>query len=76
MPRRTLQGKVVSNKCKDTITVKVERKYSHRLYRKTITESKKYTAHDPENRYKEGDVVEIIEHRPISKTKKWHVIYN
>lgn len=74
MPRRVLQGAVVSNKCDKTIIVKVERRVKHPLYKKTIRLTKKYAAHDPENKYNKGDVVKITETRPISKTKKWHVL--
>ena len=75
MPKKILQGTVVSNKTDKTITVKVETRYSHPKYGKTVTGFKKYVAHDPENRFGEGEEVKIIESRPISKTKKWHVIY-
>lgn len=75
MPRRVLQGTVVSDKANKTITVKVERKYKHPLYKKTVRSSKKYAAHDEENRCKTGDLVRIIESRPLSKTKRWQVIY-
>jgi len=75
MPKKILQGIVVSDKAEKTITVKVERRYSHPKYGKTVTVYKKYAVHDPENRHKEGDVVKIIESKPESKTKKWHVIY-
>lgn len=75
MPKKILQGTVVSDKAEKTITVKVERRYSHPKYGKTVTVYKKYAVHDPENRCKEGEVVRIIEAKPESKTKKWHVIY-
>lgn len=75
MPKKILQGVVVSSKAEKTITVKVERRYSHPKYGKTVSVFKKYAAHDPENRYKEGELVRIIESKPESKTKKWHVIY-
>ncbi len=74
MPRRILQGVVVSDKNDKTITVLVERRYTHPLLKKTVRSSKKYRAHDPENRFKVGDVVRIIECAPISKTKRWHVL--
>ncbi|MEK6734521.1 MAG: 30S ribosomal protein S17 [Pseudomonadota bacterium] len=74
MPRKILQGVVVSNKADKTITVKVERRYAHPKYGKTVSVFKKYSVHDPENRYKEGEAVKIIESKPISKTKKWHVV--
>ncbi len=75
MPKKILQGVVTSNKAAQTVTVKIERRYSHPKYGKTVSVFKKYAAHDPENRFVEGDQVKIIESRPISKTKKWHVIY-
>ena len=71
MPKRLLQGKVVSDKGDKSITVLVERKYLHPIYKKTVRSSKKYRAHDEANVYKIGDLVEIQESRPISKTKKW-----
>jgi small subunit ribosomal protein S17 len=75
MPKKVLQGTVVSSKGDKSVTVKVERRYSHPKYGKTVSVFKKYAAHDPENRFSEGEVVQIIESRPISKTKKWHVVY-
>lgn len=74
MPRRILQGVVVSSKNDKTISVRVERRFRHPIYQKTIKRSTKYTAHDPNSSYKEGDQVKIIECRPISKTKKWIVL--
>ena len=74
MPKRVLQGKVVSDKGDKSITVLVERKYLHPIYKKTVRASKKYRAHDENNTYKVGDVVDIQESRPISKTKKWVAI--
>jgi small subunit ribosomal protein S17 len=74
MPKRILSGKVVSDKGEKTITVLVERKYLHPIYKKTVRSSKKYRAHDESNTYKVGDLVEIQESRPISKTKKWVAI--
>ena len=74
MPRRVLQGRVVSDKSEKTITVLVERRVMHPLYKKFITRSKKYHAHDEENRCKIGDLVRIRECRPLSKTKRWEVI--
>lgn len=74
MPKRILQGVVVSNKTDKTVTVKVERKFLHPLYQKTVTEFKKYTAHDEANKCNIGDEVKIQESRPISKTKKWVVL--
>ena len=75
MPKRILQGTVVSDKAEKTVTVKVERREKHPLYTKTIRRSKKYAAHDPENRFKMGDAIKIIEHAPISRSKRWHVVY-
>ena len=75
MPKRILQGVVLSNASDKTVSLLVERKIKHPLYNKTITKSKKYAAHDPENHFKVGDKVKIIESRPISKTKRWHVVY-
>jgi small subunit ribosomal protein S17 len=74
MPRRVLQGVVVSDKCDKTVTVKVERMYKHPVYKKFIKRSKKYAAHDELNQFKSGDVIKIIEGRPISKSKRWSVI--
>lgn len=73
MPKRILQGVVVSDKTDKTVTVKVERKFLHPLYQKTVRTSKKYAAHDETNKYKVGDTVKIEESKPISKTKKWVV---
>jgi len=73
MPRRVLEGSVVSSKADKTITVLVERRFMHPMYKKYIKSSSKYTAHDESNAVKEGDRVSIIECRPISKTKRWTV---
>ena len=70
---RTLVGKVVSDKRAKTITVLVERRVKHELYGKIVGQSRKYHAHDEKGEYKMGDVVEITESRPISKTKSWVV---
>jgi small subunit ribosomal protein S17 len=70
---RTLIGKVVSDKRAKTITVLVERRTAHQLYGKIVAKSSKYHAHDEKGEYKLGDVVEIAESRPISKTKSWVV---
>ncbi len=75
MPKKILQGIVVSDKATKTVTVKVERRYSHPKYGKTVSVFKKYAVHDPESKFKEGDLVRIIESKPESKTKRWHVIY-
>ena len=70
---RTLVGKVVSDKRNKTITVQIERRTKHELYGKIVARSSKYHAHDENGEYKMGDVVEIAETRPISKTKSWVV---
>jgi small subunit ribosomal protein S17 len=70
---RTLVGKVVSDKRAKTVTVLVERRVKHELYGKIVGESRKYHAHDEKGEYHLGDVVEIAEGRPISKTKSWVV---
>ncbi len=70
---RTLVGKVVSDKRSKTITVLIERRTKHELYGKIVAKSSKYHAHDENNEFKNGDVVEISETRPISKTKAWIV---
>ncbi len=74
MPKKVLTGVVVSDKMQKTVTVLVERQFPHPLYGKVIKRSKKYLAHDPEEKYKLGDVVEIIESRPISKRKRFRVL--
>jgi len=71
--KRTLIGKVVSDKRAKTVTVLVERRVKHELYDKIVAKSSKYHAHDEKGEYKMGDVVEIAEGRPISKTKSWVV---
>ena len=71
--KRTLVGKVVSDKMDKTVTVLIERHVKHPLYGKIIMRSNKYHAHDASNQAKAGDVVEIQEGRPISKTKAWTV---
>ena len=73
MPRRVLQGVVVSNKADKTVSVLVESNIMHPVYRKYIKSHKKYAAHDDANVYQVGDKVRIIESRPISKTKSWVV---
>lgn len=74
MPKKVLTGVVVSDKMQKTVAVLVERQFPHPLYGKVIKRSKKYLAHDPEERYKVGDVVEIQESRPISKRKRFRVV--
>ena len=74
MPKRILQGQVVSDNGDKTIVVLVERRFTHPVMKKTIRKTKRYHAHDPDNKFKTGDVVRIEECRPISKTKTWKVI--
>ena len=74
MPRRVLQGTVVSDKNAKTVIVSVERRVMHPVYKKFITRSKKYAAHDETNKFKVGDRVRIRETRPISKSKCWEVV--
>ena len=74
MPKRVLTGVVVSDKADKTVTVRVERRVMHPVYKKFITRSKKYAAHDESNACKTGDLVKIEECRPISKTKRWIVL--
>ncbi|MFN3266878.1 MAG: 30S ribosomal protein S17 [Deinococcales bacterium] len=73
MARKTFIGTVVSDKADKTISVRVERKFTHPLYGKVVTRSKKYATHDENNEFKTGDIVEIVAVRPISKTKTWKV---
>ncbi len=73
MPRRVLEGVVVSDKADKTAVVRVERREMHPVYKKYIKLHKKYAAHDPENKCKIGQKVEIVEVAPVSKTKKWLV---
>ena len=73
MPRKKLVGIVVSNKMDKTVVVRVERTFAHPLYKKTIKRAKKYHAHDEDNACGIGDIVEIEECRPLSKTKKFRV---
>jgi len=74
MPKRILQGVVTSDKNEQTITVLVERRFKHPLLQKTVRKSKKYRAHDENNKFKTGDTVRIEECAPISKTKRWTVV--
>ena len=74
MPKRILTGTVVSSKTNKTIVVKVTRRVQHKLYKKIISQTKKYHAHDENNSFKVGDVVKIIESKPISKLKSWTVV--
>ncbi|GAA5783736.1 30S ribosomal protein S17 [Chitiniphilus shinanonensis] len=71
--KRTLTGRVVSNKMDKTVTVLVEHLVKHPIYGKVMRRSKKYHAHDESNQYNEGDLVTIVETRPVSKTKSWAV---
>jgi small subunit ribosomal protein S17 len=72
--QRTIEGRVVSNKMKKTVTVLLERQVQHPLYGKIVRRSSKVHAHDENNECKEGDVVRIAETRPLSKTKNWRVV--
>ena len=74
MPKRILAGTVTSDKNEQTITVLVERRFTHPVLKKTIRKSKKYRAHDELNVFKVGDQVRIQECAPISKTKRWEVV--
>ena len=71
MPKRILSGTVISSNSDKTIVVKVTRRVKHKLYKKIISRSKNYHAHDENNNYKVGDIVSIIESKPISKLKSW-----
>jgi small subunit ribosomal protein S17 len=73
MPKRMLQGIVVSDKQDKTVVVRVDRRFTHPVLKKTVRRSKKYHAHDEKNEFSVGDVVWIEEHRPISKLKCWAV---
>ena len=75
MPKRILTGKVTSNKSDKTITVIVERKIMHPMYKKFVTKSKKFSVHDNKNKFNIGDIVSIRECNPISKNKRFEVIY-
>ena len=74
MPKKILTGVVVSDKPNKTVTVMVERKFSHPIFKKVIKVKKKYNAHDENNRFKTGDKVSIIESKPFSKNKKFLVM--
>ena len=76
MPKRILSGTVVSSNIDKTIVVSVTRRVKHKLYKKIISRSKKYHAHDENNQFKVGDIVSIIESKPISKQKSWIVLSN
>jgi small subunit ribosomal protein S17 len=72
--QRTKSGVVTSDKMNQTVTVMIERKIKHPLYKKYIKKSTKIHAHDPDNKCQQGDLVKIVECRPISKTKSWKVV--
>ena len=74
MSKRVLKGKVVSSKSNKTIVVEVVRKFQHPFYGKVISRTKKYHAHDENNKFKDGDAVEITECAPFSKKKTWEVM--
>jgi small subunit ribosomal protein S17 len=74
MSKRIVQGVVVSDACDKTVIVRVERRVMHPVYKKFVTHSKKYAAHDERNRFRIGDTVQIEESRPISKRKHWVVL--
>jgi small subunit ribosomal protein S17 len=74
MPKRVLQGVVVSDKTDKTVVVKVERRFTHPLFKKTVRRTKNYQAHDENNVHKVGETVFIEECRPISRTKRWIVV--
>ena len=74
MPKRQLQGVVVSDKQKKTVVVSVERRFTHPVLKKTVRRTTKYHAHDESNECSVGDIVWIEEHKPISKLKRWTVV--
>ena len=74
MPKRILQGTVVGDKNDKTVVVRVERRFTHPLFKKTVRRSKRYQAHDADNKHKVGDLVFIQETAPISKNKRWIVL--
>lgn len=74
MPKRILSGAVVSDTNDKTVTVLIERRFTHPVLKKTIRKSKKYRAHDPENAFRKGDTVRIRECPPVSKNKRWEVV--
>jgi len=76
MPKRILQGQVTSDSNDKTVTVLVERRFTHPILQKTIRKSKKYRAHDEKNTFKIGDIVRIQECSPFSKFKRWEVLTN
>ena len=74
MSKKELIGEVIRDQNDKTVVVLVKRRYSHPFFKKVVTNSKKYHAHDENNKFKEGDMVKIIESKPISKLKAWQVI--
>jgi small subunit ribosomal protein S17 len=74
MPKRTLQGVVVSDKQDKTVVVRVERRFTHPAMKKTVRRTKKYHAHDQGNEYRVNDIVWIEERRPLSRLKRWEVV--
>jgi len=74
MPKRILQGVVVSDKQNKTIVVRVERRFTHPLFKKTVRRTKNYHAHDENNKFKVGDAVSIVESKPLSRLKRWAVV--
>ena len=72
--KKRLTGKVLDSKMQNTAVVEIARKFSHPLYKKYITKTKKYYAHDPNNNCKAGDIVNIVESKPMSKLKRWRVL--
>ncbi len=76
MPKRIMQGTVVSDKNDKTVVVKVERRFTHPVMKKVVRQSKRYKAHDENNSAKVGDIVSIEESAPISKDKRWVVVQN
>lgn len=74
MPKRVMQGVVVSDKAEKTVAVRVDRRVMHPIYKKFMTRSKKFLAHDESNAFKVGDMVRIQESRPLSKRKRWEVV--
>jgi small subunit ribosomal protein S17 len=74
MPKRMLEGVVVSDKQDKTVVVRVERRFTHPVLKKTVRRTKKYYAHDEKNEFSVGDVVRIEERRPLSRLKRWEVI--
>jgi small subunit ribosomal protein S17 len=74
MSKKILSGKVIKDQNNKTIVVLVKRRYKHRFFKKVVTSSKKYHAHDEKNLFKIGDNVKIIESKPFSKKKKWQII--